>query len=46
MPTGNWYGDYYGVLSFETNTSVVHNVPKDWADLLKPEYKGQVALVR
>jgi putative spermidine/putrescine transport system substrate-binding protein len=41
---GNWYGDYYGVLAFETNTSVVKNVPKDWSDLLKPEYKGQVAL--
>ena len=41
---GNWYGDYYGVLSFETNTTVVKNVPKDWADLLKPEYKNQVAL--
>jgi len=41
---GNWYGDYYGVLSFETNTAAVKNVPKDWADLLKPEYKGQVAL--
>jgi putative spermidine/putrescine transport system substrate-binding protein len=41
---GSWYGDYYGVLSFETNTSVVKNVPKDWADLLKPEYKNQVAL--
>jgi putative spermidine/putrescine transport system substrate-binding protein len=41
---GFWYGDYYGVLSFETNTKVVKNVPKDWADLLKPEYKGQVAL--
>lgn len=41
---GNWYGDYYGVLSFETNTNVVKNVPKDWADLLKDEYKGQVAL--
>jgi putative spermidine/putrescine transport system substrate-binding protein len=41
---GNWVGDYYGVLSFETNTAVVKNVPKDWADLLKPEYKGQVAL--
>jgi putative spermidine/putrescine transport system substrate-binding protein len=41
---GSWYGDYYGVLSFETNTKVVKNVPKDWADLLKPEYKGQVAL--
>ena len=41
---GNWYGDYYGVLSFEVNTSAVKNVPKDWADLLKPEYKNQVAL--
>jgi putative spermidine/putrescine transport system substrate-binding protein len=41
---GYWYGDYFGVLSFETNTKVVKNVPKDWADLLKPEYKGQVAL--
>jgi putative spermidine/putrescine transport system substrate-binding protein len=41
---GNWYGDYYGVLSFETNTTVVKNVPKDWADLLKADYKGQVAL--
>jgi putative spermidine/putrescine transport system substrate-binding protein len=41
---GNWYGDYYGVLSFETNTAVVPNPPKDWSDLLKPEYKGQVAL--
>jgi putative spermidine/putrescine transport system substrate-binding protein len=41
---GYWYGDYYGVLAFEVNTSVVKNVPADWADLLKPEYKGQVAL--
>jgi putative spermidine/putrescine transport system substrate-binding protein len=43
-PDGAWYGDYYGVLSFEVNTAVVANVPQDWADLLKPEYKGQVAL--
>jgi putative spermidine/putrescine transport system substrate-binding protein len=41
---GSWYGDYYGVLAFEVNTAVVKNVPQDWADLLKPEYKGQVAL--
>ncbi|MDO8485859.1 MAG: ABC transporter substrate-binding protein, partial [Candidatus Limnocylindrales bacterium] len=41
---GAWYGDYYGVLSFEVNTAVVTNVPQDWSDLLKPEYKGQVAL--
>ncbi len=41
---GYWYGDYYGVLAFEVNTAVVTNVPKDWSDLLKPEYKGKVAL--
>ena len=41
---GAWYGDYYGVLSFEVNTSQVTNVPADWSDLLKPEYKGKVAL--
>jgi putative spermidine/putrescine transport system substrate-binding protein len=41
---GSWYGDYYGVMSFTTNTAIQPNPPKDWSDLLKPEYKGQVAL--
>jgi putative spermidine/putrescine transport system substrate-binding protein len=41
---GNWYGDYYGVMGFEINTDVVKAPPKTWADLLKPDYKGQVAL--
>lgn len=41
---GHWYGDYYGVLAFQVNTDAVSNAPQDWADLLKPEYKGQVAL--
>ncbi len=41
---GLWYGDYFGVVSFATNTGVVKNVPKTWADLLKPEYKGMIAL--
>jgi putative spermidine/putrescine transport system substrate-binding protein len=39
-----WYGDYFGVTSFAVNTSVVKNVPMTWADLLKPEYKGMVAI--
>lgn len=43
-PDGYWYGDYYGVMAFEVNKDVVKNVPQDWADLLKPEYKNQVAL--
>jgi putative spermidine/putrescine transport system substrate-binding protein len=41
---GHWYGDYYGVMSFLVNKDLVENVPQDWADLLKPEYAGQVAL--
>jgi putative spermidine/putrescine transport system substrate-binding protein len=41
---GNWYGDYYGVLAFETNTDVQPSVPADWKDLLDPKYHGQVAL--
>lgn len=43
-PEGYWYGDYYGVMTFEVNTAVVKALPADWADLLKPEYQGQVAL--
>src|SRR5262249_23177754 len=41
---GNWYGDYFGVLSFLINKDVVKTIPQDWPDLLKPDYKGQVAL--
>ena len=41
---GSWYGDYYGVLAFEVNKSLIKDLPKDWSDLLKPEYKGKVAL--
>ncbi|GGJ71096.1 ABC transporter substrate-binding protein [Deinococcus aquiradiocola] len=41
---GYWVGNYFGVISFGVNKSIVKNVPKTWADLLKPEYKGQVAL--
>ena len=43
-PNGYWYGDYYGVMAFEVNADLVKNPPQDWPDLLKPEYKNQVAL--
>jgi putative spermidine/putrescine transport system substrate-binding protein len=41
---GFWYGDYYGVMAFEINKDIVKESPKDWADLLKPEYANMVAL--
>ncbi|WP_395017946.1 ABC transporter substrate-binding protein [Dongia sp.] len=41
---GYWYGDYYGVLTFEVNTDIIKNVPKDWADLQGADYKNAVAL--
>jgi putative spermidine/putrescine transport system substrate-binding protein len=41
---GYWYGDYYGVLAFETNKAVVSNPPTDWKDLLDPSHKNQIAL--
>jgi len=41
---GFWYGDYYGVLAFQINADMVTIFPRDWPDLLKPEYKNAVAL--
>jgi putative spermidine/putrescine transport system substrate-binding protein len=43
-PDGYWTGGYYGVMAILSNDAVVQNPPANWADLLKPEYKGQVAL--
>ncbi|TNC51986.1 ABC transporter substrate-binding protein [Rubellimicrobium rubrum] len=43
-PDGYWYGDYYGVMAMAVNTDLVDPVPTSFADLLKPEYAGQVAL--
>ena len=42
--SGLYFVDYYGILAFEVNTTVVKDVPKSWSDLLKPEYKGQIGL--
>lgn len=41
---GNWVSAYYGIMSIGTNTTIVPNPPKSFADLKKPEYKGLVAL--
>jgi len=41
---GYWYGDYWGAISIGYNSNLVPNPPKSWKDLLKPEYRGKVAL--
>ncbi len=37
-------GNYYGVMAMQVNVDAVPSVPTDFADLLKPEYKGMVSL--
>src|SRR6185437_12924091 len=41
---GFWWGDYWGAISIGFNQSLVSNPPTSWKDLLKPEYKGKVAM--
>jgi putative spermidine/putrescine transport system substrate-binding protein len=43
-PDGNWLCWYTGTLSFAVNTALVPNIPRSWADLKKPEYKGMIAI--
>jgi putative spermidine/putrescine transport system substrate-binding protein len=41
---GFWMGDYWGAVSIGYNKTLVPNPPKTFKDLLKPEYKGKVAI--
>lgn len=45
---GNWYGIYKGILGFMVNKEELDrlglDVPQDWDDLLKPEYKGLIGM--
>ena len=43
-PDGFWWAEYYGALAFEVSKPAIENTPQDWEDLLKPEYKGKVAM--
>ncbi len=46
-PDNNWYGIYRGILGFFWNTDEMKRLnlepPKDWDDLIKPEYKGLIS---
>src|SRR5262249_16102669 len=41
---GYWYGDYYGVLSFEVNADLIKKLPADWSDLQGADYKNAISL--
>src|SRR5919201_6560387 len=41
---GYWTGDYWGAISIGYNTNIVKSAPRTFQDLLKPDYKGKVAL--
>ncbi len=41
---GLWTGDYYGSVTIGYNANLVKTPPKSFADLLKSDYKNQVAL--
>jgi putative spermidine/putrescine transport system substrate-binding protein len=40
----NWTAAYYGIMAIVTNTTIVPEAPKTFADLKDPKYKGLVAL--
>ncbi|GAA0379305.1 ABC transporter substrate-binding protein [Acrocarpospora corrugata] len=43
-PTGLWFNDYGGYVSIGCDAKKVDPCPTTFADLLKPEYKGKVAM--
>ncbi|MGY1728648.1 ABC transporter substrate-binding protein [Geodermatophilus sp. SYSU D01062] len=43
-PEGHWYNDYGGYISIGCNATVIAECPTSFADLLDPQYAGQVAL--
>lgn len=47
-PEGYWTGFYFGAIGFASNTEWFKKnklpYPESWADLLRPEFKGQISI--
>src|SRR5580698_4724439 len=43
-PNGDWFDDYGGYVAIGYNSKVVKDPPTSFKDLLKPEYKNEIAL--
>jgi putative spermidine/putrescine transport system substrate-binding protein len=43
-PEGHWWAEYYGALAFEVIQGAFDELPADWEDLLRPAYRGKVAM--
>ncbi|MFF4607356.1 ABC transporter substrate-binding protein [Streptomyces sp. NPDC001339] len=43
-PEAHWYNGYGGYISIGCDATRVHTCPQTFSDLVKPEYKGKVAL--
>ncbi len=41
---GYWFGDYWGAISIGYNSQIINPAPTSFADLLKPQYRGKVAM--
>jgi len=41
---GYWWGDYWGAVSIGYNANLIRTAPRSFADLLKSDYRGKVAL--
>lgn len=41
---GFWWGDYWGAVSIGYNANLIRTPPRSFADLMKSDYRGKVAL--
>ena len=42
---GGWVATFTGVPAMVVNTDVIKTVPRTWADLAKPEYRGKIETI-